>query len=120
MTSLPVAHPCSDTAACVRVRLKPGTLPQVREWAAHIGAHREEALATLAAEGVSIESVFLDSTEAGDYLVYYMRAGSHERAREVAQASVAAIDRYHQAFKRATWAGVQPLELLVDLRPADG
>lgn len=107
-----------DPPVCARVRLKPGTLPQVREWAAHITAHREAALATLAAEGVTVESVFLDSTEAGDYLVYYMRAGLHARARAVAQASVAAIDQYHRAFKQATWAGVQPLELLVDLRPA--
>ena len=105
-----------DAPVCARVLLKPGSLPQVREWAAHIAAHRDAALQTLRAEGVSIESVFLDSRPDGDWLVYYMRADSVARAQQVAQDSVAEIDRYHQAFKRATWDRVERLELLVDLQ----
>ena len=106
----------AHTPVCARVRLKPGVLPRVRAWAAHLALHREEALHSLAAEGVSIESVFLDSSSDGDFLVYYMRAASHELAREVAARSMQAIDEYHRAFKREAWDGVSPLELLVDLR----
>ncbi|AOY90920.1 hypothetical protein BKK79_03135 [Cupriavidus sp. USMAA2-4] len=101
---------------CARIRLKPGSLPRVREWAAHLREHRAEALRTLAAEGVSIESVFLDSSADGDFLVYYMRAASEAQARQAAQASTAAIDDYHRAFKRDTWAQLTRLELLVDLQ----
>ena len=100
---------------CARVRLKSNLLPRVREWASHITQHKVEALQTLAAEDVSIESVFLDSTKEGDFLVIYMRAASHERAQQVAAASTAEIDRYHKAFKREAWAEVRSLELLLDL-----
>ena len=100
---------------CVRVRLKTGVLSRVREWAAYLAAHRSEALQTLEAEGVSIESVFLDSTADGDFLIYYMRSASHEKAREVAARSTAAIDNFHKAFKREAWVDVRQLELLVDL-----
>jgi hypothetical protein len=100
---------------CARIRLKSNSLTRVREWVAHITQHKVEALQTLAAEGASIESVFLDSTKEGDFLLVYMRAVSHERAQQVAAASTAEIDRYHQAFKREAWAEVRSLELLLDL-----
>lgn len=111
----------SDVAVCARILLRAGALPRVREWAAHIARHHEEARQTLSAEGVTIESVFLDSSAAdGDYLVYYMRAASHAQAQEVARRSTAEIDRYHRAFKQDAWARVDRLELLVDLRAEPG
>lgn len=66
---------------------------------------------------MSIETVFLDTNEHGDFLIYYMRAASFERAQQVANASVAAIDLYHQQFKRDTWEQGTKLELLLDLQP---
>ena len=77
--------------------------------------HRGEALQTLMAEGVSIESVFLESSVDGDFLVYYMRSESQEEAEAVAARSVEAIDRYHQQFKKETWVSATRLELLLDL-----
>ena len=107
--------PSAQVPACVRIQLKPGSLARVREWAAYIAAHREDALRTLQAEGVSVESVFLESSEDGDFLVYYMRTASLEKARAVAVQSTSAIDQYHQRFKRECWAEVRRLELLVDI-----
>jgi hypothetical protein len=101
--------------ACARIRLQPGSLPQARRWAQYISEHRSEALQTLRAEGVTIESVFLESSEAGDFLVYYMRSESQKKADAVAARSVADIDRYHQQFKRETWVSATRLELLLDL-----
>jgi hypothetical protein len=77
--------------------------------------HRGEALQTLMAEGVRLESVFLESSEDGDFLVYYMRSESQEKAEAVAARSVAAIDHYHQQFKNETWVSATRLELLLDL-----
>jgi hypothetical protein len=95
---------------CVRVRLEPGSLPRVREWAAELNARRDEVLATLRDEGVRVESVFLD----GETLVYYLRADSIAKAREVYAGSQQAIDAYHQRFKDETFAERTQLELLVD------
>jgi hypothetical protein len=95
---------------CVRVRLKPGSLPRVRAWAAELTARREEVLATLRDEGVAVESVFLD----GDTLIYYVKAESVERSREVYARSQHAIDAYHAEFKRETFEQQTAMELLVD------
>jgi L-rhamnose mutarotase len=95
---------------CVRVRLEPGALARVREWAAELNARRDEVLATLRDEGVRVESVFLD----GETLVYYLKADSVERAREIYAQSEHAIDAYHRQFKDETFAEQTSLELLVD------
>jgi L-rhamnose mutarotase len=95
---------------CVRVRLEPGSLPRVREWAAELNARRDEVLATLRDEGVRVESVFLD----GETLVYYLKADSVDKARDVYAGSQHPIDAYHQRFKDETFAERTQLELLVD------
>lgn len=94
----------------MRVRLRPGSLERVREWAAELNSRRDEVLATLRDEGVRIESVFLD----GETLVYYMRADDLEHARAVYARSEHAIDAYHQGFKDETFDEQTALELLVD------
>ncbi len=66
-------------------------------------------------EGVILETVFLDQTGEGDFLIYLMKAESFEKAKEVVKHSVHAIDEYHQNFKRECWADGKRLELLVDL-----
>jgi len=100
---------------CVRIRLKPGTLGRVREWAAELSRRKAEALETLREEGVLMESVFLEHATDGDFLVYYMRAADFERSFRIARASTHPIDAYHRAFKEETWASSEPLELLLDL-----
>ena len=65
-------------------------------------------------EGVRVESVFLDSNEHGDFLVYYIKAQNLGAASEAARRSVHPIDSYHQQFKLDTWEGQTPLELLID------
>lgn len=101
---------------CVKIKLKPGCLDRVREWAAEINRRSGEALATLKNEGVSIESAFLDSTSEGDFLIYYMRAIDFDRAKEVVSRSMHPIDAFHKQFKEDCWTERKRLELLVDLR----
>lgn len=100
---------------CVKIKLKPDSLPRVRAWAAEIDARRTEALATLQDEGVVLESFFLDSGEHGDYLIGYIRAGSLEKAADAVRRSTHDIDAPHKAFQKDTWETGERLELLVDL-----
>jgi len=104
---------------CVKIRLKPGSLPRVRAWAAEISARKPEALATLEAESVVLESFFLDSSEHGDYLIGYIRAESLAQAAEAVKVSTHDLDAYHQAFQKDTWEAGEGLELLVDLTRLD-
>ena len=100
---------------CVKIKLKSGSIKRVREWAAEINRRRDEALATLRDEGVLVESVFLDSGEEGDFLIYYMKAESLQKAREAGRNSTHEIDAYHHQFQRDTFESGKKLELLVDL-----
>jgi len=101
---------------CIKIKLKPGNLKRVLEWAKTLNeTRREEAMATLRDEGVIIESYFLERTPECDYLIAFMKAESFEKAQNIFQRSSHEIDRYHQQFKNDVWASVQPMVLLVDL-----
>jgi len=100
---------------CIKIKLKSGSAARARAWGAEIMGRRDEALATLRDEGVVAESVFLDSTDEGDFLIYYMKAESFERAGAALRASPHAIDAYHKEFMDDTWEAKTRLELLVDL-----
>lgn len=104
---------------CARIKLKPGSLDDVRAWAAELNARRDEVIATLRDEGVAVESAFLERTPEGDFLVYYMRVRSHEQARAAFERSQHAIDAYHAAFKQRTWESSENLELLIDFENPD-
>lgn len=101
---------------CVRISLKPGSAPLVREWAVTLNeTSRSEALTTMTDEGVSVESYFLDASPDGDHLVAYMRGVNLDQAALIASKSNHDIDRYHREFKRRAWGDRVVLEPLVDL-----
>ena len=83
-------------------------------WAAELKRRSDDVLATLRDERVVVESVFLDETSEGAFLVYYMKAQSLEEAGQTAQRSQHEIDAYHAEFIRDTWDTLTPLELLID------
>ncbi len=100
---------------CVKIKLKPNSIEKVREWSKFINDRKDEAFATLRDESVILETVFLDQTDAGDFLIYLMKAESFDKAKQAARTSVHEIDEYHQNFKRETWEDGKKLELLIDL-----
>lgn len=71
-------------------------------------------MATLQAEGVTIESAFLDQGPDGDFLIYYMRAHDMKKAMEAGRALTVDIQNYHRQFKKETWESVSQLECLID------
>ena len=99
---------------CTRIELKPNSVPAVRAWAQEVTSRSSEVLETLVAEGVTLESVFLDRVGDTDYLVYYMRASDLQHAYSVGPKLKLPIQQYHNQFKRETWQQVTPLECLVD------
>jgi hypothetical protein len=85
------------------IELKPGTEERVRQWAAFLSRHRDEANETLRNEGVDIESWFEVALDGKRYLLCYIRAASIQEAEAVAGRSTSAVDEYHQQFKVDTW-----------------
>lgn len=98
----------------VLIKLKPDTHEQVKSWQEQLEARKSEAIETLKAEGVMIESWFHVELEGENYLIAYMRAENIAHAQEVGRKSQFAIDQVHKAFKQ-TWEKVYPAKLLLDL-----
>lgn len=99
------------------IELKPGASRHVQDWARYINEHYSDAVATLRAEGVTIESWFAVNVGGKEYLLCYMRAESIEQAHQVAGAADNHIDAFHNKFKEDAWVkgGHINADLLVDL-----
>jgi hypothetical protein len=104
---------------CVVVRLRPGSLERTRAWAAELRRRADEVISSLKEEGVLIECAFLFPTPDADHLIYFMKAVNMVEAQRVGAQSTHDIDTHHRAFKRDTWASVEPLEMLIHFDRTD-
>lgn len=98
----------------VLIQLKPDVLENVEAWKVVLNARKDEAIETLRAEGVHVESWFHLEVEGNDYLIAYMRADDIAKAQQIGKASNFPIDQVHKQFK-SNWMKVFPATLLVDL-----
>ena len=98
----------------VLIRLKANTQAKVEAWQQEIQRRKAEAIQTLQAEGVTIESWFQLELNGEHYLLAYMRAKDLAYAQQVARKSCFDIDQVHRQFKQH-WEQVIPAQLLVDL-----
>lgn len=102
----------------VLIKLKQDTLANVDAWKIEIEQRKDEAIQTLQAEGVTIESWFHLELDGNDYLIAYLRANDIAHAQQVARNSPFEIDKVHKQFKQ-NWERVIPANLLVDLENND-
>ncbi len=100
---------------CNRIKLKPNSLDHVTAWAKEINNRSAEVYQTLIDEDVMIECAFLEHAIDGDYLIYFIKAESLAKMREVAAASTHSIDIFHKKFKSDCFDGGTKLEILIDL-----
>ncbi|QHH97915.1 DUF6176 family protein [Acinetobacter dispersus] len=98
----------------VLIKLKANRQAEVEAWQREIKQRKVEAIQTLQAEGVTVESWFQLEIEGENYLLAYMRAKDIALAQQVARNSCFDIDQVHRQFKQH-WEQVIPAQLLVDL-----
>ena len=98
----------------VLIQLKPNRKNELKVWQQKLNERKSEAIETLKAEGVLIESWFYLQIEGKDFLMAFMRAENIKKAQQIARNSEFAIDAVHRAFKQ-NWEKVYPAELLLDL-----
>ncbi len=98
----------------VLIKLKANSQAKVEAWQREIQQRKAEAIQTLQAEGVTVESWFQLELNGDHYLLAYMRAKDLAHARQVARNSCFEIDQVHRQFKQL-WEQVIPAQLLVDL-----
>lgn len=102
----------------VLIKLKTNTLVNVEAWRQEIEQRKAEAIQTLQAEGVKVESWFQLELDGNNYLLAYMRANDIAHAQQIARNSSFEIDKVHKQFKQ-NWERVIPAKLLVDLENND-
>lgn len=101
-------------AGCVRIKLKPGSLTEVKKWAATLRKRKEEVQETMVEEGIFIESAFLDKVGTDHYLIYYIKTFDQKSSRKSTAKSKHTIDAFHNAFKKKCWAETTTLTKLID------
>ncbi|APU48015.1 DUF6176 family protein [Acinetobacter junii] len=102
----------------VLIKLKQDTLANVDAWKIEIEQRKDEAIQTLQAEGVTIESWFHLELDGNNYLIAYIRSHDIGHAQQVARNSSFEIDKVHKQFKQ-NWERIIPATLLVDLENYD-
>lgn len=100
--------------ACYRIRLKPGSVPAIREWASRLQSEIVEVRKLLKAEGMMLESAFLEQSPQGDFLIYYVRSPDLKNARKISQASLHPIDIYHREVMKQITENAVELECVLD------
>ncbi|WP_227353314.1 DUF6176 family protein [Haladaptatus salinisoli] len=83
-------------------KIKPGKTRRLKEWMAEIRSREDEAVETYESEGMHSESAFIERTDEGDFLVYYMESEDARRAYEAFENSTHEIDREHKEVMEAT------------------
>src|SRR5947199_9993317 len=78
--------PLTGETRCLKIRLKPDCAEKVRQWFVNLKAMPGVA-DVLRAEGVLVESVFLDRTPDGDCLIFYLRAADLKKSKQVYSSS---------------------------------
>ena len=83
------------------IKLKANAAQSVDDWQKRLSSSMDEVISSLKNEGVEIESWFRITIDDNNYLLWYMRAESVERAVNIFQNSTAAIDKFHlETLKR--------------------
>lgn len=77
------------------IKLRQGTEQSLDDWQNTMSTRLSEVMESLQAEGVHIESWFQVKIEGENYLLWYMRAESMQKAVEAFQQSTKAIDLFH-------------------------
>jgi|GEM_PF-1026871 len=88
---------------CLRVKLKPGTTDEFIAYAEGLKSKMDQVRRALLNETMVVESIFLDRCEDGDYIIFYTRAESLQKANEYLSSSTDPVDLEAQAIIQRTW-----------------
>lgn len=102
---------------CIRVRLKHGMTDKFVEWTKQIPNRLDEVKTSMSEQGVLAQSIFLDRSPSGDFIVIYWKVEDLAKARAAFQKSARRIDVEMTEMIEATWdrSEVSRLEPLMEL-----
>ena len=88
---------------CIRIPLRAGQTDRFLAWVRSMQGREAEQLDAMRAEGVSFESIFLETSERGDSIIFYIKAASLLEMQRVFALSTRTIDVEARAMIEACW-----------------
>lgn len=90
-----------------RQEIVPGEADTLREWFAGEAENKDAVRAALRDEGVYVESVFIHSTDDGEYLLYYIEADDFDAAiEEFLESEHENIQQYQEVVEQTLVGGL--------------
>jgi hypothetical protein len=102
-----------------RATIRVGHEPETRRWATSL-KDRAETGDALKAEGIDVESVFLEERDSRTYLWVYQRVADPRRANEVFLASTNPVDVETRELMAKAWEKVDFFAPVLDYSAASG
>jgi L-rhamnose mutarotase len=99
---------------CIKIRFRRDKVEEAVRWLHSLKERHEEVAELLDAEGIRVESLFLERSGNEVYLYQYVRANSLEQAYEAFMKSSSRISEETRQFIDEMWEDEQSLELIVD------
>ncbi len=99
---------------CLKIRFRRDKAEEAVRWVKSLKERQEEVAELLDAEGVRVESLFLEYSGNDIYLYQYVRANSLEQAYEAFMKSQLPISVETRQFIDEMWEDGQSLEMVVD------
>jgi uncharacterized protein with GYD domain len=99
---------------CLKIRFRRDKAEEAVRWVQSLKERQEEVAHLLDAEGVRVESLFIERSGQDVYLYQYVRANSLEQAYEAFMKSQIPISMETRQFVDEMWEDGQSLELIVD------
>ncbi|MCU0535601.1 MAG: DUF6176 family protein [Hydrococcus sp. Prado102] len=104
----------SDKTQCFKIKLKPGITDYVVFWIKNLSNQRDRIQQILSQKGIILESIFLEKSLEGDYLILYQKKEDLGRNNEVFNLFRVPFEPAIQQFINNTVEDVLPLKMLFD------
>lgn len=99
---------------CLKIRFRRDKIEEAVRWVQSLKERQQEVSELLEAEGVQVESLFLERSGQDVYLYQYVRATNLEQAYEAFMKSDIPISVETRQFIDEMWENGQSLELVAD------
>lgn len=103
---------------CLKVRIQPGQTEHLLAFLRSLQERHSEVQDSLRAEGILLETLFIERAASHDTLFFYSRASNLAAASAAFAASSLPLDIETRQIIAQTWAEAQALELIIDLEQA--
>ncbi len=99
----------------LKIRIRAGKTARVIEFLRSLRARKDLAVEAMRREGMTIETMFLERHDDGDYLYYYAKARDLAHANQVNMQATDALTLEIREFVVETWDHIVSPEPLLDL-----